>query len=523
MLTCGRNQRRKNRVPNQVPNNGVGVSLDFCHLHRDRKLKTKKMLAAMSDKEAQQTAVLRLLDSSFNKGQPVDTLKLAAELAWDHAKAVGITKSLETMGKISTETRSRASWTLTSEGESVLQQGSPEFRLIEFLKSNGPQTADSLRKDAETWKGLGLNVALKNKWAVARDGVISLNGELPVEDEVQKHLRKLKEANDDALQNDSENKILSKRKLITNAKISYFAIFKADSFSVVIEKLQTDLTKDMIINNTWPNCKFKSYNFNAAGIPPKAGSVHPLMQTLNMYRNIFVQMGFDEMPTQRWVESCFWNFDALFQPQTHPVRDAHDTFFMKSPASANLPLDESSWPPLSYFHRVKKMHETGDDESLGWQCEWDPKEACKLVLRTHTTAVSSQMLKQMGHEYQKTGVFHPRRFFSIDRVFRNETLDATHLAEFYQVEGVVAERGASLASLMGIIATFFAKIGITLLKYKPAYNPYTEPSMEIFGFHPALQKWTEIGNSGVFRPEMLRPLGLPDDVVVLGWGLSLER
>jgi phenylalanyl-tRNA synthetase alpha chain len=115
------------------------------------------------------------------------------------------------------------------------------------------------------------------------------------------------------------------------------------------------------------------------------------------------------------------------------------------------------------------------------------------------------------------------KYFSIDRVFRNETLDATHLAEFHQIEGVIADRNIGLSHLLGIMAEFYAKIGITKLKYKPAYNPYTEPSLEIFGFHPTLKRWVEIGNSGVFRPEMLRPYGLPADVNVLGWGLSLER
>jgi phenylalanyl-tRNA synthetase alpha chain len=61
------------------------------------------------------------------------------------------------------------------------------------------------------------------------------------------------------------------------------------------------------------------------------------------------------------------------------------------------------------------------------------------------------------------------------------------------------------------------------LKYKPAYNPYTEPSMEIFAYHPDLKKEVEIGNSGIFRPEMLKPMGLPDDVTVIAWGLSVER
>ena len=76
------------------------------------------------------------------------------------------------------------------------------------------------------------------------------------------------------------------------------------------------------------------------------------------------------------------------------------------------------------------------------------------------------------------------KYFSIDRVFRNETLDATHLAEFHQVEGFIADRNIGLSHLLGLLEEFFAKIGITQLKYKPAYNPYTEPSLEIFGFHP---------------------------------------
>ena len=115
------------------------------------------------------------------------------------------------------------------------------------------------------------------------------------------------------------------------------------------------------------------------------------------------------------------------------------------------------------------------------------------------------------------------KYFSIDRVFRNETLDATHLAEFHQVEGVVVDRGISLGNLLGVMKEFFDRIGITNLKYKPAFNPYTEPSLEIFGFHPQLNKWIEIGNSGVFRPEMLRPMGFSDKVTVIAWGLSLER
>ncbi|NXM50103.1 SYFA ligase, partial [Gymnorhina tibicen] len=96
--------------------------------------------------------------------------------------------------------------------------------------------------------------------------------------------------------------------------------------------------------------------------------------------------------------------------------------------------------------------------------------------------------------------FTPAKYFSIDRVFRNETLDATHLAEFHQVEGVVADRGLTLGHLMGTLRQFFTKLGISQLRFKPAYNPYTEPSMEVFSYHEGLKKWVEVGNSGVFRP-----------------------
>jgi phenylalanyl-tRNA synthetase alpha chain len=190
----------------------------------------------------------------------------------------------------------------------------------------------------------------------------------------------------------------------------------------------------------------------------------------------------------------------------------HDTFFIKKPASC-LKI------PAEYMEETKKIHSKGGYGSKGYQYEWKEEEARKNLLRTHTTAISSQMLYKLAQQKE----FKPVKYFSIDRVFRNETVDQTHLAEFHQCEGFVADRGIGLSNLMGMIDTFYSKIGIKNLKYKPAYNPYTEPSLEIFGYHPQLKKWVEIGNSGVFRPEMLRPMGLPADVNVIAWGLSLER
>jgi len=279
-------------------------------------------------------------------------------------------------------------------------------------------------------------------------------------------------------------------------------------------KKAADFDVEMLASGAWKSVEFKPYNFATLGLPVGGGYFHPLLKVRAEFRKILLAMGFEEMPTNRWVESSFWNFDTLFQPQSHPARDAHDTFFLKGEAAAT-----KFWPN-DYFERVKAMHESGGEGSIGHRCPFVDDEARKQLLRTHTTAVSSRMLYKLA---QQEGGFKPIKYFSIDRVFRNESMDATHLCEFHQVEGLVADYDLSLGDLIGIIRTFFEKIGITQLRFKPAFNPYTEPSMEVFGFHPDLNKWTEIGNSGIFRPEMLRPMGLPPNVRVIAWGLSLER
>jgi len=264
---------------------------------------------------------------------------------------------------------------------------------------------------------------------------------------------------------------------------------------------------------------FKPLNLESKGKVVPRGTLHNVTKVRNNMKGILLEMGFEEMPTNRWVESSFWNFDSLFQPQQHPARDAHDTFFMSRPKRENN-ID------LEYMKVIKNTHENGGTTgSIGYNYNWDENESRTNILRTHTTAVSSKVLYQIAQKcfVKKTEEFRCRKFFSIDRVFRNENLDATHLAEFNQIEGFVIDYDLGLDHLIGVINTFFNKLGITGLRFKPAYNPYTEPSMEIFGYHPGLGKYTEVGNSGIFRPEMLEPMGFPKNVRVIAWGLSLER
>lgn len=117
------------------------------------------------------------------------------------------------------------------------------------------------------------------------------------------------------------------------------------------------------------------------------------------------------------------------------------------------------------------MHSRGGSGSLGYNYDWAETEARKNLLRTHTTAVSARQLYALAQQKEvrrvpyyeaihvRTLQFTPVKYFSIDRVFRNETLDATHLAEFHQVEGVIADRGLTLGHLIGVLHEFFARLG----------------------------------------------------------------
>lgn len=148
--------------------------------------------------------------------------------------------------------------------------------------------------------------------------------------------------------------------------------------------------------------------------------MHPLLKVRTHFREILLEMGFEEMPTNRYVETSFWCFDSLFVPQSHPARDMQDTFFVKEPASCEK-------LPEGYADIVANVHENGLENCLGYGYKFNYEETKKNVLRTHTTAISSQMLKLLADQKE----FTPKKYFSIDRVFRNETLDATHLAEFH--------------------------------------------------------------------------------------------
>ncbi|KNE95974.1 hypothetical protein PSTG_10665 [Puccinia striiformis f. sp. tritici PST-78] len=410
---------------------------------------------------------------------------------------------------------------LTQEGHDLAQSGSHEYRVWDALGEDGLSMAELQAKLGPDSAKIGQGKAFRNKWIKKRSdgGFIRAVTADQLIDQTKLDLLSIDQSG--VLSTDDPKGTgladYRKRKLCEKRKYLYFSIEKGSKFSTVIERPETDLTVELLTSGRWKTATFKPYNFNAEGVPPNGGALHPLMKVREEFRSIFFEMGFTEMPTDKYIETSFWCFDSLFVPQQHPARESQDTFYLKDPVS-------STDFPSEYYEKVKNIHEVGGHGSIGYRAPFQESETSKLVLRTHTTSVSANMLYQIAQEsLSNGGDFKPSKLFSIDRVFRNEAVDATHLAEFHQVEGVVADKNITLGDLIGFMEVFFAKMGIHDIRVKPTYNPYTEPSMEIYSWHSGLKKWVEIGNSGLFRPEMLEPMGLPPDVRVLGWGLSLER
>ncbi|WWC59732.1 phenylalanine-tRNA ligase, alpha subunit [Kwoniella dejecticola CBS 10117] len=440
----------------------------------------------------------------------------ALSTAEDQNVIRGVLDSLQRKEMVEYKQITATSFTLTEEGQLINEKGSHEIRVWQVLPVKGqgqPVTVPELQKlvGADVAK-IGQSNAFKKKW-ISKDGAGFVRAiEQPPVDDTAELLREIS-ASGDCVGGDSVTKELQKRKLITPKKHIHYSISKGTNFSTEVKQLETDLTVEMLQSGTWKESSFKTYNFAAAGQPTDGGALHPLLKVREEFRNIFFDMGFTEMPTNQFVESAFWNFDAMFVPQQHPAREVQDTFYVKSPVKALQPDPE-------YYERVRKIHEEGGYGSIGYRAPFSREESEKLLLRTHTTAVSTAMLYKLANQ---PGGFKPAKMYSIDRVFRNEAMDATHLAEFHQVEGVVADYNITLGHLIAFMQEFFAKTGNHKLRFKPAYNPYTEPSMEVFSWHEGLGKWIEIANSGIFRPEMLEPMGLPKGVRVLGWGMSLER
>jgi len=303
----------------------------------------------------------------------------------------------------------------------------------------------------------------------------------------------------------SRKAIVIKEKIKRNIILTDLGIQEIKK-GIVLKEEVSQLTPEIIIKQSWKNAEFKKFNIETDVKDIHPGKKHFVNQALEYVRSIWIEMGFREMKGPI-VDTQFWVFDALFQPQDHPARDMQDTFFLKYPEEGHLPRRE-------LVKSVKNMHENGIME--GWGYKWNEDIAKKLILRTHTTSLSARTLAELS----KDDI--PAKFFSIGKVFRNETLDWNHLAEFYQADGIVVDENASFRQLLGYLKRYLVKMGFEKFRFRPAYFPYTEPSVEAEVFHPMKKQWVELFGAGIFRPEVVVPL-LGEDIPVLAWGPGPER
>jgi len=268
------------------------------------------------------------------------------------------------------------------------------------------------------------------------------------------------------------------------------------------------LTPAILKAGLWKNRKFRRYDVEINVPKIHGGKRHFVDQAVEHIKRIWLDLGFKEMKGTL-VQTGFWDLDALFVPQDHPARDMQDTFYIKNPKYGKL--------PKKFKEPVKQTHENGwKTGSRGWRYKWSEDIAKENMLRTHTTVLSAQTISKL------TMKDLPAKFFSVKKVFRNESLSWKHLFEFYQVEGIVIDPDANFKHLVGYLKNFFAKLGYPDARVRPGHFPYTEPSAEVDVWHPRKKMWVELGGSGIFRPEVVQPL-LGKPVPVLAWGLGLER
>jgi phenylalanyl-tRNA synthetase alpha chain len=420
---------------------------------------------------------------------------------------------------------------LTETGREFLEKGTPELRIINALREGKQFTVKDI---IQTWGMDPSDVssavgALKEAKVVqiAQGGILALapGGDISgyeflsiliqmVADKDQAELSTFSEECKSAIQANFHKRGKSKGIFRITEKKNRLYTLTNDGRELlgmirergVVSEEASLLTPEMLKQGTWKNKKFRAYNI--ALNPPRQsiGRKHPYKEFLDFVKYKFVGMGFEEMRGPL-VENEFWDMDALYMPQFHPARNIHDVYFVKEPAACR----EIESP---FGNKVAAAHKNGGKTgSAGWRYPFDIERAKRLILRSQGTAVSARTLA--------SGPKVPGKYFSIARCFRYDSVDATHAPDFYQVEGIVLGEDINFKALLGLLKLFGQEIARAgEFQFRPAYFPFTEPSVELHVKHPELG-WMELGGAGIFRPEVTSPLGV--DVPVIAWGLGLDR
>jgi len=433
------------------------------------------------------------------------------EVDMEMVKTMNAASWLQSKGLVKMEERLFKEYEITEEGKRFLQDGLPEKKVLKGVEKI------SLRELEEKF---GKEVAIAVGWAkrkgwceIIKEGddkflVITEKGKKESERKQMEEEALERIVGGDIIDEEMASLLKKRRAIKEKERVVRNIILTEEGWKVykkgiTIEEEISQITPEIIKSGEWKNKKFRRYDVRAFAPSIYPGKLHPLNQLMEKIRRIFAEMGFREIKGN-YIESCFWNMDALFIPQDHPARDMQDTFYCSKPSF--IEVDEK------LVKKIAEVHENGGDTgSKGWGYAFNKEEAKKALLRTHSTVNTIRYLAMHPEP--------PAKVFSIERVFRRESIDSTHLPEFHQIEGIVYEKSANFPMLKGVLREFYNKMGFENIRFRPSYFPYTEPSLEIEVEWQG--KWIELGGAGIFRPEVTLPFGVKEPV--LAWGLGLER
>jgi phenylalanyl-tRNA synthetase alpha chain len=417
---------------------------------------------------------------------------------------------LEDEGLVTKDEEERTRYHITERGASYVESGLPEIQVYEALSSDGTTISDlqDIFDAAEVNASIG---RLKKHGAVQLEEENELR--LIPQDDTFTASYTLQDALEDAphTEETEDVKTLVSRGLLHKETTTITRFERTEEGDQVLDELAElslvdNISSDILEQGTWKGKTFRSYRITGKSDTPRTGRKHFVKEAIDDVKDFWVSLGFKEMRGDH-VQSAFWDLDALFVPQDHPARDLQDTFY----------LDIESDLPDDYVERVKAIHEDGGSlESDGWQEPYDESISQQTLLRTHTTVLSAQKFAELDRDDL------PKKYFSVDKNYRNETIDWSHLMEFHQVEGIVVTENGSLSRLISYLDEFFGAMGYDDVRLRPAYFPYTEPSAEVDAYNEEKDEWVEIGGAGVIRPEVTKPL-LGFECPVLAWGTGLER
>lgn len=463
-------------------------------------------------------------------GEQITSERLISELDYNVGQCNQSFSWLCNKGFLEEKSRTvRTLFELTELGQQQQKDGIPAFRIFTFLKDNGaatlPEIAKSLNlENSDVGSAFGSLSKAKVTQMNEDKKAIVVADDIPSDEKLVIKLidRGTKGAIEESSLTSEEKKVMQKISKKRGASNSAFKMIEREDvvFGLTEEGNQAreaifaenitgeelgNVSAKMLATGSWKTGTFRPYGINGPTSKLIPGRHNPYGNYLQWVKDKLSSLGFEEFDGSL-VENEFWNGDALFMPQFHSARDIHDVYYLKNPSHCKK--IEEPW-----LSNVAQTHtDGGNTGSRGWGYKFDHDFTRRQIMRSQGTVLSARQLPNAKI---------PGKYFGVARCFRYDQVDATHGADFYQTEGIVLGDDVNLKTLLGLLKLFAEEIaGAEEVKYVPGYFPFTEPSIEVHIKHPVLG-WFELGGSGIFRPEVTKPLGI--DVPVLAWGLGIDR